>query len=273
MIWLAASIFCNKSNWHKLLNDGILPFISTEHDIINYTFSFNYLSGENIRLSLLTSQHNAPSLSKNMDNYFKAYFSKANLSRETIELPVNGIFIPFSANSIQYGLYPPVKITPSEKESYKMSIILSEVLCKALKDNIIDNETILTFAYYLKMGLIKTLTFVDPQFLNNLKPSDKFPNGASDEINPLAFEDSKETLIEVAMDIFQPTSETDIPEWFQDWLDGCKYFVNKNKLDLHTAFGEISTIINKHLALPIKMNNMLSHFIERVLFYEDVLAK
>ena len=176
MIWLSVSIFCNKSNWHTLLNNGIEPFVLADKNIINYTLELNYLSGENMRLSLLVDEIDAPVVAKSTDIYFKKYFSDAGLSIRPITFPVEGVFMPFQANTVQYGLYHHHIITRGEIERYELQINLSRILLVALKDDIIDDQTILTFGFYLKMGLIKTLSAIDAQFVNSLRPAPGITN-------------------------------------------------------------------------------------------------
>lgn len=270
MVWLSISIFCNKNNWHSLLSNGIAPFVSADKKIVKYRLEFNYLSGANIRLSLLANETDAPVVAKHADEYFKYFFLNAGLSIHPVKLPVEGIFMPFPANTIQYGLYPHRTIKVDENEGYDLSVNLSQIILVALKHDIIDDETILTFGFYLKMGLVKAILSINEQFSNSLMPA---PGVSTSDIDISAFEESKETLIEIARDIFYPTSVTEMPEWFGSWVNSCETAINHNSTSelLKIRYVEISTLIYKHLDLSAKMNALLTCFIERVLFNENIL--
>src|SRR5690554_2737148 len=125
MIWLSISLFCSKSNWHILFANGVNPFIIANSFIEHYIIEFNYLSGDNIRLSILTNQSIAPQVARNADDYFKTYFLNANLSTNQIKLSGKGVFIPFKENAIQFGLYYPIKIKNEEKDDYIFPVCLS----------------------------------------------------------------------------------------------------------------------------------------------------
>ena len=265
MIWLSTSLFCCKNEWDKLFSSGIIPFLADEktNEFLNaYRIEFNYLSGENIRFLLLTKEKNAPKLAKHTDEYFRNYFFSTSLFTPEIKLPVNGIFMPFPANNIKYGLYPPETIINKEKENYIFSIHFSQIILDALKWNIIDNESILTFAFYLQLGLIKAINIFYPGFA---------PDYVDDKLLDVRivktqFEESRDTLQEIARDIMISRNGTEISEWFVKWLASCKSEIKRHKdMEAKTLYSKLVFVIFKNLAITPQMNSMLSYFIERVL--------
>lgn len=164
MIWLSTSIFSSKQNWNSILRNGISSFVKNQLLIQAHVIQFNCLSGENIRLALLTEEWHATAVANAARHYFNQYFIDAQLSTLPVRLPVDGIFMPFPANSIQFGLYPPEHIDANELHHYKASIALSEIMLTALADEI-DDDTILTFAFYLQVALIKVIH----QHLNDME--------------------------------------------------------------------------------------------------------
>jgi len=277
MIWLSVSLFSHKNQWNKLLSRAVVPFASKNAYLNGFTIEFNYLSGENIRLSLLTDEENAPELAKLADKYFNNYFLSAGLSEQELKLPVNGIFIPFPSNTIQFGLYPPKKITADKLDNYSLSLHFSQIMLYALKDDVIDDEIILTFAFYLRMGLIKMASPVYPQLVNDLK-SRAIPlnavssKTAESKINTLKFEEVKETLIEITRDIFDVDRTPHLPVWFKQWMVICKENMNKygDEVTASSIYIKMLSLIDTHLALSTKMDSMLTYFIDRILLYEEL---
>jgi len=274
MIWLSVSLFSHKNQWNKLLSRAVVPFVSKNAYLNGFTIEFNYLSGENIRLSLLTDEENAPGLAKLADKYFNNYFLNAGLPEHELKLPVNGIFMPFPSNTIQFGLYPPKKITADKLDNYSPSLHFSQIMLYALKDDVIDDEIILTFVFYLRMGLIKMINSAYPNFVNDLKnraiPLDTVSGKtAESKVNTLKFEEVKETLIEITRDIFEVARTTYLPGWFKQWMAICKENMS-DELTASSVYVKMLSLIDTHLALSTKMDSMLTYFIDRILLYEEL---
>jgi|GEM_PF-1267958 len=268
MIWLSTSLFCSKCEWNKLFADGIVPFVKDNRILQAYTIELNYLSGENIRLSFLTNDADAQQLAKNTDGHFKDFFLSSNFSSPDIKLPVNGIFKLFPVNTIQYGLYPPQEIERKEKENYSLSIELSQIILDALKDDSIDDEAILTLAFYLQIGLIKVINDFDEKFINTLKTTTQ-RNFETISINIIKarFEESREILSEITTDILHGANKEDIPVWLEQWMILCKTEIERvgKNMNATSVYGKISNAVRKHLGITPQMNDMLAYFIERSL--------
>jgi len=274
MIWISTSLFCCKSQWNKLFANGIIPFV-TNNLLDAYTIEFNYLNGENVRFSMLTAETNAPTIANHADEHFKKYFLNSNLFASEIRLPTGEIFMSFPSNIIRYGLYPPQKIAPNEKRKYSFPIELSQIILNALKDDVIDDETILTLSIYLQIGLIKVINNFHPGFISRFRPlilKDRAQTHISDtSVLRTKFENTKHIFIEIANDVMDNTSEVDNPGWLEKWCNICEIEINKTsgKSKAETIYQEMLFTVHKHLGIPVQVKTTLSYFIEQVLLYRD----
>jgi hypothetical protein len=256
MIWLSTSLFCNKCYWHTLLSLGLLPIVENFGDMVAYEITFNYLSGENIRLGMLTEDKNAYTLSKAANDYFKVFFKNAELAMGESKLPVKGIFMPFPVNSIQYGLYLPLQ----QAEQYSsLSIGLSQIIINALKDDTIDDNTILTFAFYLQVGLIKVIGKGRINFTDMLNTTGNYDISIRN-INQKEFTENRDVLIEITTDILH--NNTDSPQWLKKWMMLCDKEINKaQNINPLNCYNKLVSLIYKQLGLDNNMRLMLTEFI------------
>ena len=242
MICLSTSLFSSKKNWHLLLSEAIAPFTQANSWLKSYKITFNYLSGENIRLTLFTDLGNEEALAEQADGYFKSYFEKANLPQQPVKLPVNGIFMPFPGNTIQYGLYPPEAITATDLNRHLLSLNLSKIIVAALQDEI-DDETILTFGFYLQISLVKTIY----KFLNDV-------DALFTVIAPaITFKPDDDTLSnlslmkEITDDVMQTERFDSELNWLNRWSDDCATaLLPINKVDPN-AISAVMNIYQLHL--------------------------
>lgn len=156
MISLSISLFNCKSQWHKLLGNGISVFVKNNPTIKGYRIEFNHLSGENLRLALLTYEDEAEELAKSASIYFNKYFRELKTPKIIEEESYSkGLFMQFPINSIQFGLFPPETINKSELEKCLLPTSISKAMLSAFQEEI-DHELTLTFAFYLHITIIKT---------------------------------------------------------------------------------------------------------------------
>ena len=267
MIWLSISLFSNKANWHRLLNEAIAPFVQANPQLKGYYVAFNYLSGENIRLTLLTHLGNEQALAAIADSHFKNYFEKAHLSQQPLKLPVDGCFMPFPANTIQYGLYPPLTISVDDLEACELSINISKIIVAALQDEI-DDETILTFAFYLQISLVKTI-------YNTLRDADALfaivtpANAFKADDNALS---NLCLMKEIADDVMQIEEFDSELNWLNGWIDDCKNTLLKASKIEANNISKIKSIyhlrvqtVYTHLGINVHGKDMLNYFIVKSL--------
>jgi len=291
LTWLSISLFCCKNEWNRLFADGIAAFIIANDFSKAYTLEFNYIGGENIRLSLLTGKLNINQLTKKSREYFKAWFLKANLIVPEVMPVEESVSLPFPANSIQFGLYH-----REEKENQSLVTSLSQIILDVLKADLIDDETILTFAFYLQICLIKVITKIDPTFINTLKPKFKYtkPDNIendgtgvpaviktepmtedTDVVNSFImdrislyekFEEYKKGLVEITGDIMNGVNEADILQWLKQWLDTCRAELNEpvDKGDIAISYKRIIDTVYRHLGITPEIGSMLAYFVQRV---------
>jgi hypothetical protein len=263
LTWLSTSLFCLKSQWDELFSNGIVPFLLDNQQanalLEAYSIEFNYSGGENIRLSLLTLERNANDLTKKTQEYFTAYFLKSNyLLKESTSFEKNTSG-SFPINTIQFGLYPSLNITRKEKKNHSLSINLSRIILEGLKNDCINDENILSFAFYLQMGLIKIMKDIDPDFINMLKSEfimqsidlyekDRISFSSIESLNSKLitgeinmsdyliqqdivinekFEANKEILFEIAKEIMEPNAQSNSFSWIEKWLIICKNEIDK----------------------------------------------
>jgi len=286
--WLSISLFCCKSEWNRLFANGVIPFITANDLLEAYTIEFNYTGGENIRLSLLTNRTNINELTKKAGEHFKAWFLKASPVTTEVSLSEEEDAL-FPANPVQFGLYPALEIVTEEKENYSLSISLSQIILGALKEEVIDDETILTFAFYLTMCLIKVISSIHPGFINSLKPvfQPSAPSQAGNEVTAMEpeeieavnalimdritlnqkFEEYKAGLIEITGDVMNSVNETDMLGWLKQWLNTCKTELNKpgENGDIITTYKRIIETVYRNLGITAETNSQLYYFVQRVL--------
>lgn len=281
LLWLSTSLFCCKSHWNYLLREGVKPFLNdTTHEkyLRSYQLEFNYLNGENIRLALLAKEDHAETLAKKTDNYFKNFFSISALPTNEPDLTDWGIFMPFPANSIQYGLYKVDPLNRNDEKDYSFQRELSLLIAEGLGEENIDQETIITFAFYLHVALIKLITAKDPAITTELMQSyHTVPFHETDEHEDIEFmtakyEDNKEVLQEIAEDIMKHTpSSTTVPSWLERWMELCEAELISDsgqyqEKTLNNIHSRIIYFINKHLSITDKMRLVLYYFITAEVF-------
>ncbi len=267
MIWLSVSLFSGKANWHRVLGEAIAPFAQTDSLLKGFKVEFNYLSGENIRLALLTDLGNEEALAANADIYLKSYFVKANLPQLPVKLPVDGIFMPFPNNTIQYGLYPAVTIAANELVQYNLPIALSKVIVAALQDEI-DDETILTFAFYLQISLVKaiyTLLNNEDTLFALIPPLDNFKvdDNASSNLS---------LMKEITDDVMHTEEFESELDWLNGWIDDCKtaLLAADNVKSIYHL--RVQTVYS-HLGLNMHGRDMLNYFVIKSLEQHFIVNK
>lgn len=277
LLWLSTSLFCSKSHWNTLLSDGIKPFLNSmpnKKELTSFQLEFNSLHGENIRLSLLTQAEKAETLAKKADSYFKNFFSIFNLSANEPDLTNSGIFMPIPSNTIQYGLYKTESITDKKLNYFQKE--LSLIIIEGLRKENIDQETIITFAFYMHMALIKLIkdkhAVTTKEFLQWYHaPAFNVTDEKIDmEFIKAKYEANKEVLLEIADDIMKHPSFEEVPYWLERWMTSCEeelilYNGKDEYKELYETHNRITFLIKKHLGIIQQMKLLLYYFIKQVI--------
>jgi hypothetical protein len=274
--WLNISLFSCKDNWHIILKKGINPFIEamSNKKIMNkFQLEFNYYCGENIRMSLLTKHDLAHSLAKSADNYFRQFLSRKELSEKEIQLALDRIFMPFPCNTIQYGLY---NFNDDDVENLDFKQSLSELIIKVLGEQLIDEEILITFAFYLHISLLKITMMLS----SDLHVEDRiYKEVIYRDVSIMdygfikeKYNDNKGMLIEIYSDIMEKETDESIPDWLNKWMELCKKQIRKNdnlKMNkIVEIYKRIIYMVYKQLGINDKMESILSYFIQQVFLIE-----
>ncbi len=280
-LWLSTSLFCSKNHWNILLSDGIKPFIMSmpdEEELASFQIEFNYLNGENIRLALLTKVEQAETLAKKADTYFKKFFSISALPTNKPDLTDWGIFMPFPSNTIQYGLFKIDPLNLHDTKTFSFQKELSLIIADGLSEENIDQETIITFAFYLHVALIKLIKDKNPATINELlqwydtTAFHKTEEPMDMEFLKAKYEDNKEVLLEITEDIIKhPSSVNKVPDWLEGWMDLCEkelisYTLKEGDKTLTQIHSRITYYINKQLGITEEMKWVLYYFISQTIF-------
>jgi hypothetical protein len=281
--WFTTSLFCTKNNWGNVLA-AVQLFLSEENannHIKAFTVEFNYMSGENIRFALFISTKKAVDLARHTDRWFKNYFATTNFTIPEPALPLPGIFMPFPEKTIQYGLYKVViNNLPEEKVEDSLPCSISRTIVHALKDEDIDDQLILTFAYYLLLGLIKTIVKSSQisitEFYQSYIDNKNAPGvGGNDNMSGI-ISGNKDQLLQITDSIFNPQTQDDIPFWLDQWMNLCEREIRNQAVHTNTNAGEaafrgIVYQVYKHLGINSKMGSLLTSFL-KLAFDERILT-
>ncbi|HTH83012.1 MAG TPA: hypothetical protein VL490_08760 [Mucilaginibacter sp.] len=277
--WLCTSLFCDKSSWPVILNNGISYFlkqIDKAGYLTSYLLEFNELNGENIRFSIEVSKNRAEQIAKEMDVFFNAFFLDAITGQDdeiSSHLKVGELFMPFPQNTIQYGLYNYLPGNDCEDKHHALNVMLSSIIIDVLKDEEnLNDEIILTFAFYLNLLLVKLIMdqecmpiagLID--FYNN------WGNKTNENINRSALTGSEETedlMFEIAKSVFNPLQVGDIPEWLDKWGASIKKELTYSKTPKEEIHSTTVYVIYSQLGINKYIRLLNFHFIHQVLLSE-----
>jgi hypothetical protein len=262
-ILIATSLFCNQKKWPSLLG-AIQGFNTTIYKKPSYCLEFNYASGQNIRFSFLVNQHAADEVLQQTDHYFKNFFrgTKTEVAR-----PNGEIFKAFDENNIFYGLYDPIVVRKGTLTNYSLQFTLSKYIIAALKnEDYLDDETILTLAYYFSVTVLKMAVQHLPLKKSMLIASFKKRYYQSElfdiKLIQAKFKENKAILLE----IFHGVGTTDTPQFIRKWESYIVKLISTwRKEQLQTKIFSLIDQIEIQLGLNQAMKSMLYYFIFRTL--------
>jgi len=175
-----------------------------------------------------------------------------------------------------------------------LSAEIAAIITAALQDEIVDDELILTLAFYLQCGLLKTLMAADAEIIAVLKPCVMLTGPAGEINNELSssrfevlpqptpgeieandnflidrvtvsckFEKNKETLIAIAEGTDLNSWQSEQPAWMAQWMEVCGRYLQKGHIvkEIYELFYKK---IVAQLDLQPAMEDLLIHFTRRV---------
>ena len=213
MTWLSVSLFCEKKNWHKLL-EGTSYFLKVTHNlIVCFRIEFNAFCGENLRLCIQTYKDKATELLYMMDNYYREYFKSQFYSNKANKQSYKGVFMHFPVNTIQFGLFSTDILSEYDAEYHLFSDNLSEIMLSAFKEEI-DDEIILSFCYYLNVAMAKAA------ISNGIHLKDFLPDAAQEAGN-IGMLETDSVISDIAEEVMQnEVFDADL-YWINSWYSCC----------------------------------------------------
>jgi hypothetical protein len=222
--WLAISISVNKNDWMDFLKNSIRTFINNEairSKVRVYLLEFSH-DTDTIKLSLLTRDVFIKELVKQAEGYFNSYFASLTSASTLTDSHTNTDLILYSTNNIQCDIHASAKIN-NNIEKFAIPNLLSELMLDVLSDETIDDNTILSFSFYLSIGLISVLLKNSPSSiieLLNLYDLSNYINEDFESNLELEFKKNQTILLDIVNNIFNERS-MEIPSWLLMWMKLC----------------------------------------------------
>ncbi|MGV8096400.1 MAG: glycosyltransferase family 2 protein [Mangrovibacterium sp.] len=279
--WVSASLFCDQENWNKLLKDGINSLVKELKDIeaCKFQIYFNRTNGSNIRFSLLTMQEQAGYLRERMDQHFENFFQ--SIHKKELKLSDEDIFMPFPSNSVQYGLYD-LYYNQELNAIYSFQEQYSRIIIDGLSEEIIDDEAIITFAFYLHVALIKTLMNYYKGNVNELilfyQTEDSY--FWDSKLTRQYLLDNKEVLFDIVQDIednWKDAENMDL-DWVKRWIKICNIQIQEQIVEnvisaqetndkIRKIQRELVFVVNKQLGISGNLEKVLFYLLSQILFH------
>ncbi|MEW4924694.1 lantibiotic dehydratase C-terminal domain-containing protein [Algibacter sp. 2305UL17-15] len=234
-LYLCISLFYHREFWHKLLIEGISPFLSEQKNgIKGYYISLSHLRGDHIRLSLITEKSNAKTVARKADAYFKTYF-KNYPSPNLNDLKREGsIFLDFQNNTVHYGVYN-FSVGTDDMALSELFKDYQENLTKVLlevfqfyKEETLHNMVEIMIQCYAifrnsaSLDIGKTLEFFDALLQEEyVKYNDKALSRIL-EVNKSNFESNKTFIIEHLAENIEKSNKGYDEKWENSWSNTVK---------------------------------------------------
>lgn len=143
---LTVSLFCDQIKWNDVLKNLIIPYLNHIPAGAKPIYWKLILSNtaEEIILSLFVEK----SVSPNLKSYYDDYLSEILIQNELGEYLTKGFSTGFSLNRERFF------VCKEDLGAYHFENKLSELIIDHLSIDIIDDESIITFAFLLSTSLI-----------------------------------------------------------------------------------------------------------------------
>jgi hypothetical protein len=267
-IWANFSIFVSLSNSHyifSVIREFLEEFKSL--NINEYALRFNTDGGNNIQFAVLIHEKQIEYYVGFISDRIEATFT-SNALKVLSPLPKEKMFMDQYINTLHFGLFDPNKTI--QLSDIKIETALADGLINALRNEIVDEELIVTYGYYIHVILISTyLKYFNKPISHEilkyyLQDSGDNPFLGS-LVNSKRFQENKELLTEIKRDIFNSTYFEYNP-WIKSLIEAFNHEFNKYKFNGDDnsegeAFGLLNLKIKRQLATGSTFNKIVDSFI------------
>lgn len=243
---IGISLVYDSSMWHKIINEGIAPFLKDEK-IEGYSLKLSNKMGDHIRLILGTNKKKCIRLAEKADSYFKDFLLKNPSYRTNKSLEGQKLFLDFENNTIHYGAFPYSNLIDINDKylffSQGLSLTLIQVFQhyrSATIENIFEIifELLTTFCNSINLKKVEALSFFDHLVKQEYK---KYKSEALEHVKKRYsenFENNKVEICEYLKDNWG-VSHNKIELWKAAWFTTVKTYseninrINKNDYYYH----------------------------------------
>ncbi len=238
----------------------IEPFIILhQRDIQYWCVYFSSTQGEHVTLAITAADDAV--IEKSFLEAAESFLILNPSEKNIIEFPLKGFFKDYPNNSVQFNKSRSLAHSWNNSNQMSQQQAISISLVEALKNEVINNESIYTFLIYMQLGIIHSAypgiqqaCSVIPNILMSAQNSSVIPNKADDELTNLIrlFDTNKEIFPEIIKELWEedPISGLD---WLYNWEISCRKFIKTNFLQ---EFISLSALLCKHLGLNEKMTEI-----------------
>lgn len=253
MTKLSLSIFYAKTSLHKIISEGIQPFVHREKDLNGYYLMLSAERGSHIKFVLKTTAANARPLAKKADLHFNKFLAENPSKSNESLLPKTGFFQNFKNNTIHYGVYQhSVDRKPDVFEAFQQN--LSSVIIEIFAfygQNTIENyfeilfQMIVILFNALEIEIKNAIRLFDILLDMEYQKYDAGRLKEFDEINQANFEKNKFIALQYLKSM--SASPTFNVEWQNMWskaVKECKILLDKVNAEFQISAKDYCYMVN-----------------------------
>jgi hypothetical protein len=280
LTWLGISFFYEKSGWHSLIQDPLRSYLSSEEvqsRAIVYTVAFNSDRGDNIRLNIWAELLDADELLLKCHGHFTDFFSKNPIPRPGGSWTTGDhFFLPFPANSIQYGVYRTPKVIDDHTvELFALDKRLSDCLLMVFCEPF-STGNLLIIAALLSLTVVWAITQitgcsgpVEQSGYMRFRAMKGGRNYLEDAPMRNMFEEvfqaNRELLTTMNKEIYAGFDRCEyLPEWVETWKGNCIEQLRKRlerDVPAYQTYFELSNLIRQQLGYDDKFQGLVDFIV------------
>lgn len=255
-------IYYTRTDWHLILQDAIIPILHASMDRIRtWNIRFESKQGDHITISLAFFEEST-FLEMDLLEQLAEYIKTRPSTTIPIKPPFRSFFMNFNNNTVMLSDENIFSEALYDRYSkYRMN--LSNAIINALKDDVIDSESLLTLLIYLQLGYLKAKysEVVDSYvFLINFKSYITNLNSGwvSNEkyLTPEKSDEENEDFICEIIDLVYLKGDLPIElVWLCEWINTCGEI---NIDEKNSDFQFLCKLICEHTGLDINRALALS---------------